>query len=315
MSTLPILDELPSGFFVEESPRGVLALHTDVARELHAAGYGPEHDGDLRQSDLEGRRPLYFLGGAEANLVLRRFSHGGLLRWLTGARYLDPERPFRELMLVDSLLRAGVRTPQVVAGRARMARPFGWTLDVVTRRVPDSVDLGFVLGMVRRDELSGERLHRLVEATGELVQKLHRHACQHADLTPPNILLERAFIDGTAQRPALWILDLDRSVLRRHLDRPRRTENLRRLFRYVGRRDRTFGRSLSRTDFARFLRAYAGEGEDWKSIWRVVLAAHGRWRVFHALGWFLERLFGRRRDPRDGLIPRPDPDSDAAPRG
>ena len=91
---------------------GVLALHTDVARELHAAGYGPEHDGDLRQSDLEGRRPLYFLGGAEANLVLRRFSHGGLLRWLTGARYLDPERPFRELMLVDSLLRAGVRTPR-----------------------------------------------------------------------------------------------------------------------------------------------------------------------------------------------------------
>ncbi|MAF67187.1 MAG: hypothetical protein CMJ84_16210 [Planctomycetes bacterium] len=299
MSTLSILDQLPSGFFVEESPRGVLALHADVARDLHAAGYGPEHDGDLRQSGLEGRRPLYSVGGAEAELVLRRFSHGGLLRWLTGARYLDPERPFRELVLVDSLLRAGVRTPQVVAGRARMARPFGWTLDVVSRRIPDSVDLGFVLGMVRRGELAGERLQRLVEAVGELVQKLHRHACQHADLTPPNILLERSFIDGTEPRPVLWILDLDRSVLHRHLDRGRRTENLRRLFRYVGRRDMTSGRSFSRSDYARFLRAYAGEGEDWKPIWRAVRSAHGRRRVFHAFGWFLERLFGRRRDPRD----------------
>ena len=50
--TQPILDDLPSGYFVDESPRGVLALHVDVAQALHGVGYGPEHDGQLRLADI-----------------------------------------------------------------------------------------------------------------------------------------------------------------------------------------------------------------------------------------------------------------------
>jgi len=295
MATLPILAELPCGFFLEESPRGVLALHADVARELHERGFGPERDGELVKSELAGRRPLYDLGGG---LLLRRFSHGGLTRWLTGVRYLDPERPFRELILSHSLRSAGIRTPQIVAARARLARGVGWHLDVVARRVPDSVDLGYVLGMARRGELERSALRSIARAAGELVRQLHRHGCMHADLTPSNILVGRDTLrEGAAAE--LWVIDLDRSTLVGELGHGRRLLNLRRLYRFVRRRDREHGRALSSTDYARFFRGYDPDRGHWKADWRLISAAHSRSRLLHSLGWFFESAFGRAPDPRD----------------
>ena len=148
-ATLPILEELPSGYFVDESPGGILALHAEVARDLHESGYGPENDGNLCRSELSGRRSLFELMAGGERFLVRRFSHGGLMRWITGERFLDPERPFRELILSSSLRKAGILTPQVIAARARPALGGGWYLDLVSRRIEDALDLGYVLGLAR----------------------------------------------------------------------------------------------------------------------------------------------------------------------
>jgi len=87
MLTLPVLDELPAGYFVEESPGGVAVLHADVLEPLHDAGFGPDSDGSLAPSALSGRKPLFQIEAGGETYLLRRFSHGGLMRWTTGARW------------------------------------------------------------------------------------------------------------------------------------------------------------------------------------------------------------------------------------
>lgn len=297
-STLPVLEELPSGYFVDESPRGVLALHSDVARALHSAGYGPEHDGTLRPSDLSGRRPLYELHVGGERLVVRRFSHGGLMRWITGERFLDPERPFRELILCSSLRKAGIATPQVVAARARPAFGGGWYLDLVSRRIEGAVDLGYLLGLARGERLERRVLRSVLRATGALVRQLHRHGCLHADLTPTNLLVGREVLEGAD--PVLWVIDLDRSVIRDKPSAAERLQNLRRLYRYVVRRESRHGKALRRSDYMRFLVAYEPDRERRKAVLRSVLSAHRHSTPWHALGWLVETWFGRRVDPREG---------------
>ena len=293
MPSLPVLEDLPDGYTVEEGSRGVLALHSDVAELLHGTGYGPESDGEFRESELAGRHPLRELEAGQERLLLRRFTHGGLMRWITRRRFLDAERPFRELILSDSLLRTGISTPRVVAARAR-STGFGWELEVVTRRIENTIDLGFVLGLARRGKLAPRARRRVLIAFGELVGKLHRLGCLHADLQPNNVLVDRATLDGAPVR--LWILDLDRSTLGPALTDVERRANLERLFRHVARREADHGSALRRSDFMRFFRGYDLDRRLWKEDWRAVASLHERGMTWHRVGWWLERAFSSRSD-------------------
>lgn len=296
-ATLPILNELPTGYFVDESPKGILVLHVDAARGIHETGYGPEHDGDLRVSELTGRRPLYELIVEGKRMVVRRFSHGGLMRWITGERYLNPERPFRELLLSDTLRRAGISTPQVVAARSRPARGWGWNLDLVSRHIPGTTDLGFVLGLARRGELEPSARRQILRAAGALVRKMHRHGCLHADLTPTNILVNSDALKG--KKPKLWVIDLDQSIIREKPTEAELLHNLRRLYRYVVRREADLGPALSPKDFARFMLAYERDRKKRRALTRGIQTAHRRSQFLHALGWLFEGVFRKNRDPRN----------------
>lgn len=302
MPTLGVLDELPAGYFVEESPGGVLAVHADFAIPLLRFGYGPSADGPLQPSEATGRQPLLEIALPEETLLVRRFRHGGLLRWLTGARYLDPERPFRELILSATLRRLGIQTPEVVAARARKAPFGGWELDLVMRRVPNAVDLGMLLARARRGEVGPLELRPVLREAGRVVRALHLAGCLHADLNPNNLLVER----GREGSPVVWVLDLDGSRLELRLGERARRENLRRLYRHVARRERRMGTGLRTTDYARFLIAWDGGRGEWKDAWREIRARHGRLQLWHRLGWFLEGRLSRRRDPREwtGALPR-----------
>ncbi len=299
--TLRVLHELPPGYGVEESPGGILAVHVDVALGLHQLGFGPEHDGRLVASDLAGRHPLRELRLGSERFVVRSFHHGGLLRWLTGRRFLDPERPFRELILAHAMNRAGLRTPQVVAARARFRPGGGFWLDAVSRRVDDSLDVGIVLGRVQRGELAPVRARPLYRALGRLVRALHDAHVLHADLTPRNVLVERSELGS--EQPALWVLDLEGSRIVEELSERDRLDNLRRLLRHVERMQRADGPFLTRTDTLRFLRAYhrtrsegprsQKERQRWKDDWLAIEHTRRRRRVLHELGWWLDARFGR----------------------
>lgn len=295
MATFEALEELPAGYFVEESPAGVLAVQADFAIPLLRFGYGPSADGPLRQSEATGRQPLLEIPLPEETLLVRRFRHGGLLRWLTGARYLDPARPFRELALSAALRRLGIPTPEVVAARARKAPIGGWELDLVVRRIPNAIDLGMLLALVRSGEVSPLELRPVVREAGRTVRAMHLAGCLHADLNPNNLLVERRAGGGVV----VWVLDLEGSRLSLRVGERERRDNLRRLLRHVARRERRFGRVLATTDYARFLLAWDGGRGEWKDAWRQIRARHGRFLLWHRLGWLLEGWMSRRTDPRE----------------
>ncbi|HIF21982.1 MAG TPA: hypothetical protein EYQ27_08760 [Gemmatimonadetes bacterium] len=296
MLTLPVLDELPAGYFVEESPGGVAVLHADVLEPLHDAGFGPDSDGSLAPSALSGRKPLFQIEAGGETYLLRRFSHGGLLRWLTGARFLDAERPFRELILSDALRRVGINTPQVVAARARTNMGIGWRLEIMTRWIKDTIDLGYVLGMAHRGELAPTIASCIAFEFGDLVRRMHLHGCVHADLKPQNILVSRSALEGGEVR--LWVIDLDRSFFTQALGNAERRSNLRQLYRHISRRGKEHRAHLPRTDFARFLRGYDPERTRWKEDWREISAMRPFGSSLHRFGWLLERLFSSNVDPR-----------------
>jgi tRNA A-37 threonylcarbamoyl transferase component Bud32 len=217
-------------------------------------------------------------GGA---FLLRRYRHGGLLRWVTGDRYADPDRPLRELELSDELRRRGLRTPRIVAFRARRTRPFGWRLELVSERVPGALDLETWLSRLGRGTADDARRRRVARAVGAALAQAHLQGFAHVDLQPKNLLVE----ERTGSAPLLWWIDLDACALARELSLGERRANLARLARAVEKRG---GLGLAARDLARVLAAYEPE--------RLARRAHavavrailrrGRWR--HRVGRWLE---------------------------
>lgn len=274
---LPV--QLPAPFELQRSARGALGVRRDAKAELDACGFTLHEDGRGRIAGLAGRHPVVLLGPPERELVLRRFTHGGLVRFLTGARFADPRRPFVELELSERLLAAGVRTPQVVAARARRARGLGWELALVTRRVPAARDGGELLSAAARGALPVRERQRALAAAGTLVARLHALGFLHADLHPKNLLFGA---EGEA-----WLLDLDRSRFERALDERQRAANLARLYRYVVRRRARGEFALTRADALRFLRAYEPERTRRRAVFASVAREFERTLRWHQLGWRL----------------------------
>ena len=298
------LEELPADYAVEHGARGVWAVQRDFRDGLVAAGLGPDDRGHASPSDLGGRRTLGEVSVGAQRLVVRDFGHGGLLRWLSGTRFLDPTRPFRELILARRLARLDVHTPQAIAACARRAPGFGWHLSLVTRRVEGATELKTVLERLAvspyppRGASLGEpdrRLSaaRLFERAGAFVGHVHRVGFLHTDLTPRNMLVDDALLAGGGGH--LWLLDLDRCELRAELTRAERLDGLRRLWRYILRREAGLGRALTRARAGRFLRAYGaslGAGAaDWRADWRDIVRGTRRASALHRAGWWAEDLF------------------------
>ncbi|MCY2960136.1 MAG: hypothetical protein NTY35_08220 [Planctomycetota bacterium] len=279
----PDLTAVPRGYRRTETPRGRLAVADWAAAELARAGFTLESDGDLRASEVAGRKALSQT--ADGQILVRAFTHGGLLRFLTGRRFRDPNRPFVELALSAWLASHGVDTPPVAAARARRAAILGHELALATRRIGGARDLESHLVDVRAGRAARASLRPALREFGALVARMHGLGLLHADLTPKNVLVE----PRGAGAPRLWILDLDRSRVEIPLQDSTRRTNLRRLWRFVDRRERRDGRALARSDVARFLVAYAPDRTSRHALWRAVARDHASAAIWHRIGWALDR--------------------------
>ncbi len=296
MTSSRILASLGPQFRTEARAHAWYAVRVDAESALANAGFGPESDGSLRPSTLVGRKPLWEIETSAGVFLVRRFSHGGLLRFATGRRFLDPTRPFEEIRSAQHLERAGIATPEIVAARARGSALTGYELDLVTKRVEGAIDLGIVLALARRGEVRPERVGLLAAALGLLVRKLHACGFLHADLTPNNVLVNKSALEDAD--PKLVLLDLDRARIVASPSDTERRDNLRRLYRFVARREERDGIALRRTDIARFFEGYDPGGAQWKSDWRAIESTHARASFAHRLGWALESSLRRTNEAR-----------------
>ena len=152
--------------------------------------YGTLYEWAERQPQpraLRGRAPVYVapLPSSGVQVVVRHAWHGGLLAPLTGDRFRRPTRAPIEMQQSAALRAAGIPTTDVV-GFARYAAGAGLArVDVVTRYVEHTADLGMVLA-----GLSAEMdCEPALTATQHLLLQLARHGVVHPDLNVKNILL------------------------------------------------------------------------------------------------------------------------------
>ena len=291
------LGRLPPDVITQRSARAVFAARRDLVAGLDAAGYRAGPAAVLPASDLAGRVPLLELSMGAERFVVRRFTHGGVLRWLTGRRYWDPLRPFRELRLARRLNDLGVRVPEVVAASARRCRAFGWELDLVSRRIEDTLDLGTLLSRTARGLLAPSVERCCTRALGRLVARLHQLEFLHADLTPRNVLVDADSLHSA--EPCLWLLDLDGSRFVPELSAAQRNANLSRLLRHAARMQREGLVARAPRLYAAFLGAYEPRRAERHALWAALAVEQQRARAWHAAGSALERAVGgTRSQPR-----------------
>lgn len=291
------LGPLPDGYVLVEGARGALACPREITDDLAAAGFTPDaRRGDERLPDAEesGREPLGKLRVGGVDALVRRFSHGGLARAVTGRRFRDPARPFEELRLSERLRGLGIATPKVLAARAVRAGGYGFELSLVTERLAGTVDVGRLLGQVRSREVPKAVLRRAIADAGALVGALHAEGFVHADLQPANLLVRPEGARGALA------LDLDRSTFEGSgpLSRDRSLRNLARLWRHVRRREERYGAVLTPGDLALFLDRFGASPSERGSTAAEIDRRAGEGGGWHRLGWALERTFGRRHDAR-----------------
>ncbi|MBI4863782.1 MAG: hypothetical protein HY815_26515 [Candidatus Riflebacteria bacterium] len=194
--------------------------------------------------------------GDDDRAVLRHYHHGGILAPVTRDLFWGPRpRPLIEMITSDRLRARGVPTPEVLGMFWRYRGFLFYQADIITREVPESVDLATFLELTLPiKDVAGQRRRRrrvLAEA-GRVLARAHDAGMDHPDLNLKNLLV-REGSDGLS----VWILDLDRACLVDPLPEGRRQGQLARLERSLKKVAR--GRELvSDRERLAFLRGYFG---------------------------------------------------------
>jgi 3-deoxy-D-manno-octulosonic acid kinase len=256
---------------VETRGKAYCARAAELDRFLSDSGYTLDSEPRTRVGSLRGRKALEELDSPLGPLVLRRFTHGGILRALSGRRFLDAQRPLREWQLCSALRERGIATPLIVGARARRLFPLGFALDLISVRIEPARDLD----ALRTDPDSD--LGALARQMGAFVRRMHDAGLLHADLTTKNLL-------WTPQ--GLVALDLDRSRLTGEpLAFEQRVQNLERLLRFVLRREQQERGRLRPRDYLACLRAYEPEPALRRRLREAVRGRRRRTLFWHRLGW------------------------------
>ena len=169
---------------------------------------------------LQGRtpHPLLPLQG-EKRMVFRQYSHGGLLRALTGNLYLFGARSFKELALTEEIRSCGIPTvPSIGAIHHRIFPPL-YQAYFLSLQIPQAVDLIQYLQKIgahpSRQVLALKR--NLIRSLGLLIRSFHQAGFFHGDLQLKNILVAGE---------QLFLIDFDRSYRKPILSVRERMKNL-----------------------------------------------------------------------------------------
>ncbi|MEA3333811.1 MAG: lipopolysaccharide kinase InaA family protein [Pseudomonadota bacterium] len=227
-----------------------------------------------------GRGAIFFLSGGKLPypIVVRQYRHGGLLRFLSGARFFSPHRFISELKLHTQVQRLGIAVPQALG--VIVVKPGAKSIFVngyyVTRRLQKSVGLAEYLesvGAANRLQISYD--------IGAGLRKLHEHGIFYTDLHVKNILV--------GPQGEICFIDFDKAKQEKApLPGSRRRANLYRFIRSIEKYCCRGGKLTDR-DRAAFLIAYELDPKKYEKLFRQ-LGFGLFWRYcFYRLGWRLNR--------------------------
>ncbi len=221
----------------------------------------------------------------EQGVVIRRYSHGGLLRAFTGDLYLFGSRGFQELALTEEIRASGISTVQPVGAVHQSVFPFFYRAYFLSLEIPQAKDLaGRLLEIGPRpfpDALVQKR--EMIRRVARLVRRFHQAGFVHGDLQLKNILV-------AGGQP--FLIDFDRSYRKRTLTVKDRMDNLLRLDRSVEKWRRK-GLPVTKTDRWRFFLAYSGGDEVTRAGLEEALRARAIRFFPHRCLWAIQEWMGR----------------------
>jgi serine/threonine protein kinase len=281
--------QIPTSFSLTEKGRVSLLLKKEYQNLLLAQGID-----DLKTFLRKTSQTAHYLKGRTLHpsipfgdgkrMVFRQYSHGGLLRAITGNLYFFGARSFRELALTEEIRSCGIPTiPTIGAIHHRVFFPF-YQAYFLSLEVPLAVDLIQYFDQIGshpfRETISRKR--KTIRSLGHLIRQFHQAGFFHGDLQLKNILVAG---------DQLLLIDFDRSYRKSSLSTRERMKNLLRLNRSAE-KWRRLGLLITRTDRWRFFLTYAGNDKRIKETMAKTLRSYSLRFLFYRLGWAVEKILG-----------------------
>jgi 3-deoxy-D-manno-octulosonic acid kinase len=281
--------QTPASFSLIQKGKISLLLREEYKALLLAQGIG-----DLRTFLKKSRETAQYHKGRtlhpcipledDKRMVLRQYSHGGLLRAITGNLYFLGARSFRELALTEEIRSCGIPTPPPIGAiHHRIFYPF-YQAYFLSLEVPRALyliqyfsDLG---AHPCRENIAFKR--KTIRSAGLLVRKFHQAGFFHSDLQLKNILVAG---------DQLLLIDFDRSYRKSNLSVRERIKNLLRLDRSVE-KWRRLGLPITWTDRWRFFLAYAGDDKMIREAMEKAFQTYPLRFLFYRFGWAIEKVMG-----------------------
>ena len=220
----------------------------------------------------------------EKRMVVRQYSHGGLLRIFTRDLYLFGARSIRELALTEKILSRGIPTIQPIGAIHRSVLLLFYKAYLLSLEISGAKNLIQYFQEIgpypSRERLFLKR--RAIRSAGLLVHQFHEAGFFHGDLQLKNIL-----VSGEQ----LFLIDFDRSYQKDALTADEKKKNLLRLNRSVEKWKR-LGLPITRTDRFRFFRTYAERDEEMRKTMTKALRTYSLRHLFYRWSWAFQRVLG-----------------------
>ncbi len=226
----------------------------------------------------EGRGGIKMVDVDGCKLVVRKYTHGGLFRMITGDLFFDRRRATREAEIMNYLRERDFPAVKPFCAIAERRKP-GWRLHLATVLEEGAVDLLRALG-----SSSGRERLRIAESLARAFWELTRAGVYHPDLHLRNVLV--------TPEGGLVFLDFDRAS-RRAIGRRDVRSMLRRLGRYAEKMEKQGLLRVTNPEKALFMRTYARlSGMDLTEELAKPSFASG---AAKRIGWAVESiLYGKR---------------------
>ncbi|MCX7857831.1 MAG: AarF/UbiB family protein [Deltaproteobacteria bacterium] len=227
-----------------------------------------------------GRGRIKFISHEGQNLVVRQYLHGGLLRGITGDRYISSKRVINEISVLLYLKTKGFPCPEPYC--ALIKNGFGSKrLFLITKKIDNAVPFSQIL-----KETKGNRRARQILALACLVTRLFKLGVIHADLHLSNVLV--------ANNNELFIVDFDRAKIKNRIKKRDFLKILFRLYRYARALEKKGEFLLTDKEKLLFLRACSSIlGYD---IIDPVIKRIKKVELIQEIGWFIEsKIYGGKK--------------------